>query len=415
MLEELRGRGLKLGLVSNTSRDLEAFVVHHRLEVDVAIGSRSHGKTKPDPTIFRAALDRLAVEPAAAAMVGDSVEDDIEGALALGMRAILLDREGRYPELEPRITGLARADGGARPLDPELLPPGRRVLAERGRAALDGRAELRRRLLERRTGPTQTSSPSKSSSHSASGRDASSAASSGSSGSNARPAHSSWPEHLAEALPEARLERGHGEEAAVGRRVGAIAGDAAGEQAGHGVAAEAVGDEPVRAVRHRDDEVAAEAGALPLEQGGQDLGDRRQRARREVGDLHGRRRRGRVGERARPAEVVEVVADALLVRPAEAEAGERAPDRPLGPLEPEPGRDSRAEALDTTSARATSARPSCGSALRSHTTDSLPALSAASHAGAAAQSDRPPAARAAPRARRAARARASRTARAGAG
>ena len=106
VLDELRGRGLRLGLVSNTSRDLEAFVVHHRLEVDVAIGSRAFGKTKPDPTIFRAALDRLAVEPGAAAMVGDSVEDDIEGALALGMRAILLDREGRYPELEPRITGL---------------------------------------------------------------------------------------------------------------------------------------------------------------------------------------------------------------------------------------------------------------------------------------------------------------------
>jgi len=40
-------------------------------------------------------------------MVGDSVEDDIEGALALGMRAILLDREGLYPDVEPRIADLA--------------------------------------------------------------------------------------------------------------------------------------------------------------------------------------------------------------------------------------------------------------------------------------------------------------------
>jgi putative hydrolase of the HAD superfamily len=107
VLDELRARGLRLGLVSNTSRDLAEFVVHHRLEVDVAIGSRAHGKTKPDPTIFRAALERLGVEPAAAAMVGDSVEDDIEGALALGMRAILLDREGLYPGVEPRIADLA--------------------------------------------------------------------------------------------------------------------------------------------------------------------------------------------------------------------------------------------------------------------------------------------------------------------
>ena len=106
VLEELRARGLKLGLVSNTSRDLAAFVIHHQLDVDVAIGSRSFGKTKPDPSIFLAALGVLGVEPDAAVMVGDSIEDDIEGALALGMRAILLDREGRYPELEPRIAGL---------------------------------------------------------------------------------------------------------------------------------------------------------------------------------------------------------------------------------------------------------------------------------------------------------------------
>ncbi len=106
VLRELRRAGLKLGLVSNTGRDLEAFVLHHRLDVDVAIGSRAHGRTKPDPTIFRAALERLAVDPGRAAMVGDSVEDDVEGARALGLRAILLDRERRYPEFEPRLDDL---------------------------------------------------------------------------------------------------------------------------------------------------------------------------------------------------------------------------------------------------------------------------------------------------------------------
>jgi FMN phosphatase YigB (HAD superfamily) len=47
-------------------------------------------------------------------MVGDTIEDDVEGALAVGMRAVLLDREGRYPELEPRLDdlrGLAAALG----------------------------------------------------------------------------------------------------------------------------------------------------------------------------------------------------------------------------------------------------------------------------------------------------------------
>jgi FMN phosphatase YigB (HAD superfamily) len=31
-------------------------------------------------------------------MVGDTIEDDIDGALAVGMRAVLVDRERRYPE-----------------------------------------------------------------------------------------------------------------------------------------------------------------------------------------------------------------------------------------------------------------------------------------------------------------------------
>ena len=39
-------------------------------------------------------------------MVGDTVEDDVEGALAVGMRAILVDREGRYPDGRERLDDL---------------------------------------------------------------------------------------------------------------------------------------------------------------------------------------------------------------------------------------------------------------------------------------------------------------------
>jgi putative hydrolase of the HAD superfamily len=106
VLEELRGYGLKLALVSNTSRDLAEFVAHHALDVDLAISSREHGRTKPHPTIFRAALERLGVAAENAAMVGDSPEDDIGGARALGMRAFLLDREGRFPEAPERLPDL---------------------------------------------------------------------------------------------------------------------------------------------------------------------------------------------------------------------------------------------------------------------------------------------------------------------
>jgi HAD superfamily hydrolase (TIGR01549 family) len=107
VLEELRAQGLKLGLVSNTGRDLERFVAHHRLQVDAAIGSGAFGRTKPHPTIFRAVLELLGVEPAHAAMVGDSPEDDIVGARAAGIEAaFLLDRDDRYPDLPDRLPDL---------------------------------------------------------------------------------------------------------------------------------------------------------------------------------------------------------------------------------------------------------------------------------------------------------------------
>jgi putative hydrolase of the HAD superfamily len=95
-LEALRARGLKIGLLSNTARDLDEFVAHHGLNVDAVLTSRLHGKTKPHETIFRRMLELLDVAPGEAMMVGDTVEDDIEGAHAVGMRALLVDREGRY-------------------------------------------------------------------------------------------------------------------------------------------------------------------------------------------------------------------------------------------------------------------------------------------------------------------------------
>lgn len=105
-LAELRARKLKLGLVSNTGRDLDRFVAHHGLDVDAVVSSGAHGKTKPHPTIFQAALERLGVEPEAAVMVGDSIEDDIEGASTVGMRGVLLDRENRYPDVAEKLTDL---------------------------------------------------------------------------------------------------------------------------------------------------------------------------------------------------------------------------------------------------------------------------------------------------------------------
>ena len=118
VLEELRAAELRLGLVSNGIRDLNEFVVHHRLDVDAIVGSRAHGYVKPHPTIFQSALQQLGVDAPAAVMVGDSLEEDIAGARALGMRAILIDRENRHPDVDERLTdlyGLPAALGLSRP------------------------------------------------------------------------------------------------------------------------------------------------------------------------------------------------------------------------------------------------------------------------------------------------------------
>jgi putative hydrolase of the HAD superfamily len=105
-LSSLRASGLRIGLVSNSARDVREFARHHGLDVDAGISSFHHGRTKPHASIFRAVLDLLDVEPTEAAMVGDTIADDIEGAQALEMLAILLDREGHHPDFRPRIASL---------------------------------------------------------------------------------------------------------------------------------------------------------------------------------------------------------------------------------------------------------------------------------------------------------------------
>ena len=105
-LAALRKHGLRIGLVSNTGRDLDHFIHHFALDVDAWISSGTHGKVKPSPTIFRVVLEMLEVDAAEAVMVGDSIADDVEGAEALGMRAFLVDRDGRYADRDDALPTL---------------------------------------------------------------------------------------------------------------------------------------------------------------------------------------------------------------------------------------------------------------------------------------------------------------------
>ena len=104
----LRAAGLRVGLLSNTDRDLAAFAAALGIDADFSLSSRDHGRVKPCPTIFAAALERARTTAARALMVGDSLRDDIGGARAAGLRAVLVDRLGRYPDhVGERIRSLA--------------------------------------------------------------------------------------------------------------------------------------------------------------------------------------------------------------------------------------------------------------------------------------------------------------------
>jgi len=109
VLRALATAGFRIGLISNSHRCLASFQSHFELQglIAAAVSSSEHGRMKPHPSIFRAALDLLDVPAADALMVGDSVSQDVEGALGVGMRAVLLHR-----------------GGGAHPQQPELAAAG---------------------------------------------------------------------------------------------------------------------------------------------------------------------------------------------------------------------------------------------------------------------------------------------------
>jgi HAD superfamily hydrolase (TIGR01509 family) len=92
-LGRLRAAGFKLGVISNSDgRVVEALeVAGLRQYFDVIIDSALVGLEKPDPRIFRAALEALGVEPEEALYVGDRYEVDVRGAEAAGIRGVLFD------------------------------------------------------------------------------------------------------------------------------------------------------------------------------------------------------------------------------------------------------------------------------------------------------------------------------------
>ena len=89
LLEWLRGRGIRCGLITNNSRlSVEAVLLKHPLSFDLIL-TRGDGELKPEPDLFLKALDRLHVKPSHAVAVGDTHLDALAAHRA-GIREIHL-------------------------------------------------------------------------------------------------------------------------------------------------------------------------------------------------------------------------------------------------------------------------------------------------------------------------------------
>jgi HAD superfamily hydrolase (TIGR01662 family) len=107
VLRTLASAGVRIGLISNTQRCLTSFQSHFELQglIAATVSSYEHGRMKPHPSIFEAALERVGAQAAETVMVGDSIRQDVEGALRAGWRAILLHR-GDNPPVRARELGV---------------------------------------------------------------------------------------------------------------------------------------------------------------------------------------------------------------------------------------------------------------------------------------------------------------------
>ena len=113
-LARLRARGLHLTIVSNANGKVR--VLFDRLAltgyVDCILDSHEEGVEKPDPRFFEIALARSGARRETTIHVGDLYHVDVVGARAAGLRGVLLDEAGLYPDADcPRVQSLTELAG----------------------------------------------------------------------------------------------------------------------------------------------------------------------------------------------------------------------------------------------------------------------------------------------------------------
>jgi putative hydrolase of the HAD superfamily len=108
-LAALKKLGLRLVIASNWDWSLPEWVRTTGLDrlVDGTASSAVVGAPKPAPDVFREGLRLAGVGPDEAVHVGDSLEGDVHGARAAGVRAVLLQRHGEAPGDVESIRSLA--------------------------------------------------------------------------------------------------------------------------------------------------------------------------------------------------------------------------------------------------------------------------------------------------------------------
>ena len=101
-LNRLKRMDLKLGLISTAyEEDIDAILEKAGLAkglFDIVVGANTVKKEKPHPDVFRHALGKLSVRSEETLFVGDHVDNDYKGAKAVGMHALLIEREYRSPD-----------------------------------------------------------------------------------------------------------------------------------------------------------------------------------------------------------------------------------------------------------------------------------------------------------------------------
>lgn len=101
-LDELRARGYRLGVISNSDGRIESLLdsVGLASHFEFVIDSQRVGVEKPDARIFQIGCERLGLRPDEVMYVGDIYEIDVVGARNAGLRAILIDPLDRWAELD---------------------------------------------------------------------------------------------------------------------------------------------------------------------------------------------------------------------------------------------------------------------------------------------------------------------------